>query len=51
MPNVKGIQNADWQIYRTSVRRIEQATGYNLLSALPQPVQDALETKVDSVNN
>lgn len=51
MPNVKGIRNADWQIYRTSVRQIEQNTGYNFLSNLPQNLQDALETKVDSVNN
>lgn len=51
MPNVRGIRNADWQIYRTTVRQIEQNTGYNFLSNLPQNVQDALETKVDAVNN
>lgn len=51
MPNVKGIKNADWQMYRTTVRDIEKATGYNLLSALPQAVQNALETKVDNINN
>lgn len=51
MPNVVGIKNADWQIYRTGVRQIEQKTGYNFLSNLPQNVQDALETKVDNVNN
>lgn len=51
MPNVKGIKNADWQIYRTSVRDIEQKTGLNLLSNLPQDVQDKIETKTDTVNN
>ncbi|CAN5747587.1 hypothetical protein BH20ACI4_BH20ACI4_34260 [soil metagenome] len=51
MPNVKGIKNADWQLYRTSVRQIEQNTGYNFLSSLPQNLQDALEIKVDTVNN
>jgi len=51
MPNVNGIKNADWQIYRTTVREIEKSTGYNLLSALPQNVQDVLETKVDTINN
>ncbi len=51
MPNVNGIKNADWQTYRTSVRSIEQKTGYNLLSSLPQDVQDALENKVDNINN
>ncbi|MCU1287781.1 MAG: non-specific endonuclease [Acidobacteria bacterium] len=51
MPNVKGILRADWQVYRTTVRRIEQNTGYNLFSNLPQNVQDALETKTDNINN
>ncbi len=51
MPNVKGIMKADWQVYRTTVRQIEQNTGYNLLSTLPQNVQDALETKPDNINN
>lgn len=51
MPNVKGIQSADWQIYRTTIRQIEKNTGYNLLSNLPQNIQDALETKTDNINN
>ena len=51
MPNVNGIKNADWQLYRTSVRQIEQNTGYNFLSVLPQNIQDALETKVDNATN
>jgi endonuclease G len=51
MPNVKGILRADWQVYRTTVRQIEQNTGYNLLSTLPQNIQDALETKIDAINN
>lgn len=51
MPNVVGIKNADWQIYRTSVRQIEQKTGYNFLSNLPQNIQDALETKVDNAKD
>lgn len=51
MPNVKGILKADWQTYRTTVRQIEQNTGYNLLSNLPQNIQDALEAKTDNINN
>lgn len=51
MPNVKGIKNADWQIYRTSVRQIEQNTGYDFFSNLPPNVQNALETKIDNVND
>ncbi len=51
MPNVKGILRADWQIYRTTVRQIEQRTGYNLLSSLPPDLQDVLENKIDTINN
>ena len=39
--------NSDWTKYITTVRAIEQATGYNLLSALPQNVQDAIENIKD----
>lgn len=46
-PNVNYI-DTDWTKYIVSVRDIEQATGYNLLSALPQSVQDAVEVKKDS---
>ncbi len=40
MPNVNGIKNADWQLYRTTVRQIEQNSGLTLLSNLPQNIQD-----------
>ena len=40
----------DWKKSRVSVRDIEKATGYNLLSNLPQSIQDAIETKVDLLN-
>jgi endonuclease G len=46
-PNINTI-NADWTKYIVTVRSIEQATGYNLLSALPQAVQDAVEITKDS---
>jgi len=45
-PNINSI-NSDWTKYIVTVRSIEQATGYNILSALPQSVQDAVEVKVD----
>ncbi|MFD3002682.1 DNA/RNA non-specific endonuclease [Pontibacter toksunensis] len=38
----------DWGTYRTSVDAIEQATGYDLLSALPIQMQQALESQVDT---
>lgn len=46
-PNNNSI-SADWTKYICTVRDIEKATGYNLLSKLPKVVQDALETKKDS---
>lgn len=48
LPNVEGIKSDDWRKYRTSVRAIEQATGYNLLSDVPANVQNTLETRVDN---
>jgi len=48
-PNVNSV-NSDWTQYIVTVRDIEKATGYNLLSALPQSVQDAIETKKDNVS-
>ena len=43
-PNDNNVSN-NWMDYVCTVKSIESATGYNLLSALPQPVQDALESK------
>jgi endonuclease G len=48
-PNINTI-NSDWKQYLTTVRSIEQATGYNFLSALPQSVQDAIEVTTDPGN-
>ena len=49
-PNNNGI-GADWTKYLCTVRDIEKATGYNLLSALPKSVQDAIETVKDAGAN
>jgi endonuclease G, mitochondrial len=46
-PNVNTV-NSDWGIYRTTVDAIEAATGYNLLSALSEQLQRALESQVDT---
>lgn len=48
-PNLNTIE-ADWKKYRVSVRSIEAATGYNLLSGLPSSLQDIIETKTDAAN-
>jgi endonuclease G len=43
-PNKNDVSK-DWKLYQVSVRNIEFATGYNLLSNLPQHLQDVLEQK------
>jgi endonuclease G len=48
-PNINSI-NSDWTKYIVTVRDIEKATGYNILSALPQTIQDAVENKKDAGN-
>lgn len=48
MPNVSGIKEKNWRDYRTTARQIEQKTGYNFFSNLPQNLQNALETKADT---
>ena len=44
MPNSDRIES-DWQTYRTTVDRIEIATGYDLLSEVPEGVQAAIESR------
>ena len=48
MPNIDGIDKKNWRDYKTTVRQIEQKTGYNFLTVLPAEVQSVLETKIDS---
>lgn len=40
--------NTSWSSYRTSVDAIEQATGYNLLSAVSATAQTSIEARVDN---
>lgn len=48
IPNVQGIKEKNWRDFKTTIRQIEQKTGYNFFSNLPNDLQNALETKVDS---
>lgn len=45
MPNEQGIKESNWQRYRTSIDAIEQRTGYDFLSNLPESIQASLEAK------
>jgi endonuclease G len=46
-PNNNSVK-PNWTNYLCTVRDIEKATGYNLLSKLPKTVQDAIETRKDT---
>jgi endonuclease G len=46
-PNTNNV-SADWKTYRTSVDAIEAATGYDLLSSLPESIQQVIEAQIDS---
>ena len=45
MPNVEGIEDVSWEMYKTTVRSIEAKTGLDLFSALPREFQDVIETR------
>jgi endonuclease G len=47
MPNSQGIKETEWTTFRTTVRDIEQQTGFDFLSNLPEAVQESLETQSD----
>ncbi|MBU6230538.1 MAG: DNA/RNA non-specific endonuclease [Cyanobacteria bacterium REEB459] len=42
MPN-SNVISPDWHTYRTSIHRIEMATGYQFLTPVPQPLQTKLK--------
>jgi DNA/RNA endonuclease G (NUC1) len=45
MPNVSDLpRDGNWQSHKTTVDAIEAATGYDLLSALPDPLEAILES-------
>jgi len=48
-PNINST-SANWKDYIVTVRGIKNATGYNLLSNLPQNIQDVVEKLIDPVH-
>ncbi|QIR41741.1 DNA/RNA non-specific endonuclease (plasmid) [Tolypothrix sp. PCC 7910] len=48
MPNKQGIKNDNWTKYRTSVKKLEQLTGYDFLSNVSPNIQASIESKVDN---
>jgi endonuclease G len=49
MPNNNTVGAQSWGNYRVSVDKIEQQTGYDLLSNVPSAVQQAVESGVDAM--
>ena len=45
IPNTDGIRSEDWELYKTSVDRIEESTGYDFLNAVPVEIQEIIESK------
>ncbi|HEX6279131.1 MAG TPA: DNA/RNA non-specific endonuclease [Pyrinomonadaceae bacterium] len=50
MPNAEGIEKTGWQRYRTTIRAVEEKTGLDFFSARPQALQDAVETRMETVS-
>ncbi len=48
MPNQQGIKNTSWREYRRSVDQVEELTGYDLFSNIPELIQTAIEAKTDA---
>jgi endonuclease G, mitochondrial len=48
MPNKQGIKDETRREYRVSVDEVEELTGYDFLAKVPQPLQEAIESKVDN---
>jgi endonuclease G len=50
MPNSTGIGNDGWAKYKTTVRAIEQKTGWNFFASLAKELQDTVETRMETVH-
>jgi endonuclease G, mitochondrial len=46
MPNERGVGEHAWGEFLTSVDAVEQATGYDFLDAVPEPVQRVIEARI-----
>ena len=47
VPNIQGIKEKTWRDFRVSVDQLEEKTGYNFLTNVPETVQQAIESKID----
>jgi DNA/RNA endonuclease G (NUC1) len=47
MPNDPGVRNIDWHTYETTVDAVEALSGYDLLAALPDNIERAVESNTE----
>jgi len=50
MPNTQGIRNDPWENYLTTVDHVEELTGYNFFSNVPDAIQNAIEAGTNGTN-
>ena len=46
MPNSSGVRNHRWEVYRTTINRIESSTGYVFLSRVNKSIGEILKNKI-----
>lgn len=49
IPNKQGIKSDPWQQYQTSVKEVENLTGYKFFNNVPSDIREAIITKVEAV--
>jgi DNA/RNA endonuclease G (NUC1) len=50
IPNVQGIRNNQWETYITTVDAVENETGYDFFSNVPDAVENAIEAGTNGTN-
>lgn len=51
IPNKQGIKFDPWQQYRTSVKEVENLTGYKFFGSVPSDIRAAIVSQVDAASN
>jgi endonuclease G len=49
MPNSQSVRGKNWRTFITTIRNVERATGYDFLSEVSSSLQNAIETRRDSL--
>lgn len=46
MSNIEGIENDRWEKYKTTIRNIEEKTGFDFFASMPRGLQDEIESRM-----